>query len=263
MTRGITLLVLLMVLSPVVLLPGSQSRPFPGEPWSATRGQCPETPETPLPPETSLRPSGAGAGAEGFPILSDDFAHAATTVLGVGESAETRYALEKGVYVLEVRRPDLVVWSLLEGTYEDVTIQVEARMLEGFSPAASGIIFRYQDDENFYLFTVSNEGMYRLELVEDNRWIPLIPWTPSEAMTRRGPSTRPFASNVLRVDLAHDQVTLFVNGRNLETMVDGTFLRGRAGVAVSTFDERGAVVHFDNLVLSGSGVSGGGGEGGR
>lgn len=225
---------LLFLLALVVLSLESRGQLFVGDRRSATSGRCPSS-SAPFVP---------------FPRLSDDFSHPSTTVLGLGESAETRYALEDGAYVIEVRSPDQVAWSLLEGDYEDLSIQVETRMRDEVTPTASGIIFRYQDAENFYLFNVSNEGMYNLELVEDNHWTPLIPWTPSEALVQGGSSPHPFATNVLRVDLAHDHIALSVNGRELEVTRDGTLLRGSTGLAVNTFDRRGTVVYFDNLVLS-------------
>ena len=43
-----------------------------------------------------------------------------------------------------------------------------------------GLIFRYVDSDNFYFFSISDDGSYRLDALVNDEWETLIDWTESE-----------------------------------------------------------------------------------
>lgn len=175
-------------------------------------------------------------------LLEDDFSDEGTSNLDVSEDATSRSAYEDGAYVLEVKESETVVWSLVGGPYSDVSVEVEAEVPADSDMTAAGLVFNYQDGDNFYLFSVSNDGYYLLEMLQDGGWITLIDPTLSEEVDA--------ARNTLRVEMRGDRIALYVNGALLEETTDSTFASGDVGLAVSTFPDSTGTVRFDNLVIA-------------
>lgn len=193
-----------------------------------------------------VEPSTGGGGAVGSVIggeivFRDDFENPADSNLGASEDSSARYAYEQGDYVIEVKEPELLVWALVDGSYRNVVIETSYSIPANSPGGAAGLIFRYQDEDNFYLFSVSNDGYYALELLEDNQWVTIIDWTQHEAINPE--------NNRMRVELRGDEITLYVNDRRLEQTRDPTFTRGEVGLAVTSFDESGIIVRFDEITI--------------
>ena len=107
--------------------------------------------------------------------------------------------------------------------------------------AAVGLIFHYQDENNFYLYSITNDGFYALELLMNNQWITLIDWTPSELID---PS-----NNLLSIATSGDRIHLYVNGSLLKTTRDDSFTVGSVGIGITSLDAVPATVNFDNLLI--------------
>jgi hypothetical protein len=177
----------------------------------------------------------------GSVLLEDDFEDEDASGLGVDEDSSSRYAYEDGQYVIEVKEPEMIVWARVNGSYDDARISVETEVPPGADVSAPGLIFHYQDANNFYLFSVSNDGYYALELRQGEEWITLIDWTESPAIDA--------VRNTLRVETAGDDMTLYVNNELLEATSDGTFTDGEVALAVSSLQESTAEIRFDNLLI--------------
>ena len=177
----------------------------------------------------------------GAVLLDDNFENAAASGLGTEEDDSSRYAYEDGAYVIEVKEAEKIVWAQVDGTYTNARFAVDTEIPPGADVAAAGLIFHYQDADNFYLFSVSNDGYYALEVLEGNEWTVLIDWTQSDAVDA--------VRNRMRVETKGDSITLYVNDELLETTSDGTFTQGEAALAVSSLKESTAEVRFDNLLI--------------
>jgi len=183
-------------------------------------------------------------------LLQDRLASAADSRMIVTEDESVRYAFEEGRYLITVKPADQISWSLAEGTYTDnLAIQVITTVESDPEQAASGIMFHYQDEANFYLYTVSGNGFYSLELLENNQWITLIDWTPSEAIAV-GSASGMAPTNMLRVEVAGNRIALFVNNIRLEETIDSTFTGGEVGLVTSTFDLGDGRVAFRDLLIT-------------
>jgi hypothetical protein len=186
-------------------------------------------------------PRGGASSASGELLLQDDFSDTMVSDLDVSEDDTSRSAYEGGAYVVEVKVPEMVVWSLVGGPYTDVSLEVEAEVPTDAEVTAAGIVFRYQDNDNFYLYSVSNDGYYQLELLQDGEWIMLIDPTLSDVVDG--------GRNTLRVETRGPRIALYANGTVLEETVDATFTTGDAGLAVSTYERSAGTVRFDNLTI--------------
>ena len=194
----------------------------------------------------STSPTTGSSGAvapvtDGQVLFRDDFEDPQASNLGEREDRSSRYAYEQGGYVIEVKKSETLAWALVEGTYRDVVIETSYSIPQNSAEVAAGLIFHYQDSNNFYLFSVSNDGYYALELLKDDQWVTLIDWTKHNVINA--------AKNRLRVVLNGDEITLFVNDRQLEKTRDPTFTSGEIGLAVTSFDKAGAIVRYDEITI--------------
>ncbi|MBX0330457.1 zinc ribbon domain-containing protein, partial [Oscillochloris sp. ZM17-4] len=184
-------------------------------------------------------PTPAGTGGV---LLYEDFADPRESALTAEDDAISRSAFEDGAYLIEVKETDTLAWSLTDRTYGDIAIEADSTAGPGAAVAAAGLIFHYQDAQNFYLFSVSGDGYYALELLEDDVWQTLIDWTESDSIN--------VARNTLRVETKGDRITLKVNGYLLEATQDSALSGGDAGLAVSSFDASQVTIRFDNLLIT-------------
>ena len=216
--------------------------PYPDGPPPATATALSNQPT----PSNLLAGPSNGASVSGMP-LTENFDRPERSTFVVDENEDMRYAFDTGGYLIEIKATDTLVWSLAEGQYSDVTTEVEVSFLKDTPLSAGGLVFYYQDERNFYLFSVTSEGLYSLELVENNEWITLIDWTETDGLVPTGQANR------LRLEANGDQIALFLNGTRLELTSDGTFTKGEIGLAATSFDNGGVQARFDNLmVISGS-----------
>jgi hypothetical protein len=203
--------------------------------------------ETVFPTTVAATPAAGGIVPEDAPLVGgdvlfeDDFDDPDASALGADEDPSSRYAFEDGAYVVAVKEPETIVWARVDGTYRDARVSVDAEVPPGADVASAGVIFHYQDPDNFYLFSVTNDGYYMLELLENNDWIVLIDSTQSDAID----ATR----NRLRVEMNGDRISLYVNDQLLETTSDGTFGDGEVALAVTSLADSTAEVRFDNLLI--------------
>jgi hypothetical protein len=78
-------------------------------------------------------------------------------------------------------------------------------------------------------------GMWRRD---NDQWVDLLPWTASA-------SVRPLnAENVIAFKAVGDQLTLFVNGREVATKVEATLRDGGAGVFVGGDDNHAVLTQL-------------------
>lgn len=155
-------------------------------------------------------------------------------------------AIENEALKISVSQPGEVWWTNPGKDFDDITMTAEARQISGPDDNAYGLICRYQNPENFYIFLISGDGYYAIGkyqsgsdqiiyLTENQEYVP------SDAINQGA------ATNQIRVSCVGNQLNLTVNGIPLLTVTDPTFVTGDIGVAVSTLQPGTAVVEFDNI----------------
>ncbi len=144
---------------------------------------------------------------------------------------------------IEVSEPETLVWSANDGAWPaDFLIEADAMLVDGDPASEVGIIFRQQDNANFYLFAVNGYGAFALSKQEAGEWSELVPWTQLETtLIVPGVTTR------LGVLAEGDALTLLVDGAIVAQVADDSFERGRLALAAGTFDSAPAVAAFDNV----------------
>ena len=61
-----------------------------------------------------------------------------------------------------------MVWSALDRKFSDMDLRVIAQLMAGpVDQNQFGVIFRYRDAQNFYMFRITSDGYYLLAKVEN------------------------------------------------------------------------------------------------
>jgi hypothetical protein len=149
--------------------------------------------------------------------------------------------------------------------FSDFDLIVNATQVAGPDDNGYGVIFRHQDNQNYYVLMISGDGYYqvlrRLEGVDE----VLSDWAPTPVI-QQGQAT-----NAVRVVAQGDTFTFFINDEQVPLcptlwhpvsgdcvdaeptmqLVDDSFSQGRIGLAARSFDDSGVVISFDNLLVCG------------
>ncbi|MGC8879872.1 MAG: FHA domain-containing protein [Anaerolineae bacterium] len=162
------------------------------------------------------------------------------------DDAFDRYTVKQygnNKYYIEVMTSNLVAWGLANRDVANFRLEVEATQESGPNNNGYGLLFRFQDPENYYRFDVSGEGYFLLSKFFRGEWTTLIPWTPSPILNVGQ------ATNRLMVEALGTRIRVFANGVELGQVMDGSLSHGNFGVFANTFSEPNLVVSFDNIKL--------------
>jgi len=127
------------------------------------------------------------------------------------------------------------------GEEKDFALSIKGLMESTFDEASWGIAFRGNGD-NFFLFSISNGGTYKFEILENGVWTLLI--NPMNTN-----SIRPGKENTVRIEAGGQDFYFSIN----DTMVNqfsGALLDGKEILLIVSAKEGvSAVFTFDDVVL--------------
>ncbi len=155
-------------------------------------------------------------------------------------------AIEEGALKMSTSSPGELWWSNPERSFDDVIINVTATQVSGVDDNAYGVICRYQDDQNFYLFLISGDGYYAIGKYAGTD-VPVTYLTadgqyqPSELINQGA------ASNDIQASCIGNQLSIAVNGQPLLTVTDNDFAAGDIGLAASALQQGTVEIAFDDL----------------
>lgn len=128
----------------------------------------PESSPTSIPPTSTPIPP---TPTEPYLYLDDDFSHATSgwVVSGTDEGAAVYI---DGRFEIIVSEPGVMVWSNRNLSLTDFTFEVDAGLRLSSADTMNqlmniyGVIFRYEDRDNFYFFGINGLGQYFVFKVE-------------------------------------------------------------------------------------------------
>lgn len=156
----------------------------------------------------------------------------------------TRKVYGNNRYQIEVNSSNLVAWGLANRDVADFEIEVEARLEDGGLDNSYGLLFRFQDRQDFYRFDVSGDGFFLVSKYYEGEWTNLTDWTSSEFINQ-GVGV----SNILKVSAFGPNITVWANGQELASVTDDAMTHGNFGFFASTFGEPYSWVSYDDLRL--------------
>ncbi|MGB4594622.1 MAG: serine protease [Anaerolineaceae bacterium] len=157
-------------------------------------------------------------------------------------SAEGSVGYEDGYYAIHINKTSYMYWSTLDYNYPSVYMRVDAQVFTSVGDGDFGLMCGIQDDDNFTVLDVSEDGYYSIWKYVDNEYVSLVEWTKSDLLLQGGVLTIEGACSA-------EGLVLGVNGYKLAEYVDPDFTPGTIGLIAGTYDTPNLAVGFDNFTL--------------
>jgi hypothetical protein len=197
---------------------------------------------TKLPPSTPLPVTPA----PGQTILFEDDFSDPESGWDVYSDEDVTIGYKDGGYSITGNKTNWCFWSTIYRKLSDITIDVDAQKIAGSDGDEYGVMCRYKDEDNFYIFTIASNGYYASGKFIDGKWSSLgeQEWEFNDVIhTEAG-------SNHLKLTCAYNNFTLEVNGSVLVNVTDPDIRAGDVGLYVCAYDTPGVEVLFDNFIVS-------------
>lgn len=153
---------------------------------------------------------------------------------------------DAGVLQMTTSQPGEIWWTNPGRDFNDVIITTQATQISGPDDNAYGVICRYQDEANFYIFLISGDGYYAIGKYQTGS-PQIIYLTEGGEYVFSDVINQGAATNQIRATCQGNQLSLAVNGIPLATVSDPTFVRGDVGTAISTLQPGTSVIQFDDF----------------
>jgi hypothetical protein len=161
---------------------------------------------------------------------------------GTDESAAI--AVQRGRLRIDVAAPQWFAWSQRPEELSDLLLETDAAFADNRTPGEVGIVFRKQDDANFYFAAIDNSGRASIWKKEAGLWVVLAPWAKNDAI-----QTFAGAQNRLGVLAEGTTLSALVNGEVVATVEDAAFDAGTVALAVGSFAGGDVAATFDAVSL--------------
>ncbi|MCS7011383.1 MAG: hypothetical protein N2049_00450 [Anaerolineales bacterium] len=129
--------------------------------------------------------------------------------------------------------------------YRDVVVEVDVRQTAGKPANLFGLICRYLDERNYYFFVIAGDGYFGLGKMQDGQAVLL-----GQTQMSYSRDIRPDGVNRLTFSCASSTLTGSINGQIVALAEDVDFPSGDAGFVVTTLEDGGLVVYFDNFLVT-------------
>jgi len=132
--------------------------------------------------------------------------------------------------------------------YDDIDMCVTVTTVLSVEPldAVAGLVFWYDDVNNFYVFEVSPAGTASVWRRQRGKWLEQVGWREVDTA-----NVGDGASNELRVTTVADRATFYLNGSEFETLAGSPPERGQQIGLLAVSPEQGAArFAFDDLKVT-------------
>jgi hypothetical protein len=131
------------------------------------------------------------------------------------------------------------VW-LADYQVSDFHLIVNSKHIAGIrANSAWGVIFRLQDNYNYYWFRITDSKYFGVSVAEDGQWRDLVEWTRTDAI-------KPNGVNQLEVLAREAHFIFLINGQLVSEVDDERFDQGLVGLAIEGYTQ-GENIVFDFL----------------
>lgn len=153
------------------------------------------------------------------------------------------YQPEDGIYHMEIA-PNRLAWSTLgAGVLRNFRLDLALTIADLRPDGYAGLLGRYQNHDNFYLFGLDGRGRYQVQLWQNGQLQTLIPWTENGQLNLAG------AANVLTLEDDGATLRLAVNDRPLFVVQTPVLPVGDVGVFGAAPAQGNAEITADWLKL--------------
>ena len=194
-------------------------------------------------------PTGATSTPSPTVILSDDFS-SEQWGRGTDEKSSVEYAND--TLQMIVYTPNYFVWSTPnDQDYQDVHMEVTALTNGTDSTTAFGLMCNQQADadNSFYYFAVTPNGEYAITKATAGEDDAVLThngeWATSDSIAKNASSYR------VGVDCGHGTLTLYVDGQQIDSVSDASYVNGGVALFASSGQEAtSSKVSFDDFLMT-------------
>ena len=181
-------------------------------------------------------------------LFKDDFS-SSDSGWGTGTDSESSVEYAGGALVMQVFLDNYFVWSTPgEENVENVHIEVTATNTSGQPGTAFGIICNHQVTDTFFYFAITSAGDYAIAktaVAKDDVFLTNNDqWAVSDAITQNAASYR------IGADCGNGALTLYVDGKQIDSVSDTSYAKGDVGLFAWTGTETSAAIQFDDIVVT-------------
>jgi HEAT repeat protein len=178
-------------------------------------------------------------------LIQDDFDEPVTDRWIMSTSSEVTWkGYVDSQIVVAIEDAGLTDWILLNSQpFTDFGLSVDVNVVDETFENLYGILFHYQNIDNFYYFAISSQGYFVLFKKYYGEWNTLVPQTKAGFLDP--------GHNSINILYEQGQVDIYVNGievvvnlQDVEPIRDGTI-----GLAAGTYEGKSTFVTFDNFIL--------------
>ena len=131
------------------------------------------------------------------------------------------------------------VW-LGEYKVSDFHVIVNSKHIIGSKAGSAwGVIFRVQDNQNYYWFRMTDNKFFAVSVAEAGQWQDVVAWTRTETV-------KPSGVNQLEVIGRETHFIFLINGEIVSEVDDSRFVQGLVGLAIEGYTQ-GENIVFDFL----------------
>ncbi len=134
------------------------------------------------------------------------------------------------------------------GVYDDLDMCVSVTPLTSVDPtqAKAGLIFWYQDVNDFYVFELAPNGKASVWRRQRGKWLPQVDWQDATGANKGDGVT-----NGLRVTTVGDEATFYVDGTQFKKLSGSAPDKGQQiGLFAGSPDKDAATFAFDDLKVT-------------
>ncbi|MFC1959344.1 serine/threonine protein kinase [Chloroflexota bacterium] len=165
-------------------------------------------------------------------------------------------SLENGQYILSATERGLghtAIYFPDYFQYESMILETTATLSPDSQPDSGfGLVFRYQNPDNYYVFTINGQQEASIWALENGNWRELRgladTWTTTDAVNPRG------TANSLKINTTLDHFIAYVNDEAVFAVDDETYSVGGVGLYIATsqrpVDEALTEVAFDDFSVT-------------
>jgi len=177
-------------------------------------------------------------------LFSDDFSQD-TGDWDIYSDSRGEVFYESGwLHVLNYTTSPIDTQTMLDGYFTDFVLEVDTKLVDGTDNNWHGVVCRYQDDGNFYVFDISADGYYFISRFIDDEQTAIADVTPSSYINQGWDVV-----NTIYIECIGSSLSLWVNGHLLVTVTDNSFSSGDIGLLATSWEGSLSEIAFDNLVI--------------
>jgi hypothetical protein len=176
------------------------------------------------------------------PIITDELQDQNHSLWTGNSNGSSNCSFTNGAYHIHVAPKDNFYDCLATGEYSNFVFRVQMTFISG---DYAGIMFRSAASSfMFYLFTITNDGLYTLTVIMGLQSARTLAYGRSSVI-----SSGKGRSNLLGVMALNNTISLFVNDQFIESVSDNTFISGLFGFFGGNFRPIKTDVAYSNAQI--------------